>query len=484
MIAIKDIQLWIVELQARMPFRYGIVTMTELPHLVVQLTLSHGGKTTQGLAADHLPPKWFTKNPDTSFAADLVDMRAVIDHAAEVGLHLPPQETVFDFWQALYKAQQDWGEAQGHPALLWNFGVSLIERAAIDAFCRAEQSTFAAAVHNGRLGFNPGAVHAELAGTSAADWLPPTPVSQFVARHTVGLTDPLTEDDIPPAERVSDGLPQSLAACIDTYQLTHFKIKLGSNIEQDRARLAAIANLLAARNITDYAFTLDSNEQFYAVADFQTLWSQLQQTPGLASFLEHLIFVEQPFHRDVALSPATATALLNWVDRPPLIIDESDGALNSLPVALKSGYSGTSHKNCKGVFKGLANACLLRYHQQQAPDQVFVLSGEDLSNIGPLALLQDLAVLTTLGVSHAERNGHHYFRGLASWPPALQNAILTHHNDLYRRHPDGYPTLRVQQGTLNLGSVVGAPFGYSFDWPPALFNHFTPWGNWDSSHYA
>ena len=33
--------------------------------------------------------------------------------------------------------------------------------------------------------------------------------------------------------------------------------------------------------------------------------------------------------------------------------------LDSLPTALALGYVGTSHKNCKGIVKGIANACLL-----------------------------------------------------------------------------------------------------------------------------
>ena len=88
-----------------------------------------------------------------------------------------------------------------------------------------------------------------------------------------------------------------------------------------------------------------------------------------------------------------------------------------------------------------------------------MLSGEDLANVGPVALLQDLAAMATLGIGHVERNGHHYFRGLSMLPPEVQEQTLTHHGDLYRRHPDGYPTLDVRAGQIRTGSVVDAPFG-------------------------
>ena len=87
------------------------------------------------------------------------------------------------------------------------------------------------------------------------------------------------------------------------------------------------------------------------------------------------------------------------------------------------------------------------------------LSGEDLANVGPIALLQDLAIMATLGIEHVERNGHHYFKGLSAWPEPIQEPILAHHGDLYHRHPEGYPTLRIENGLLNLTTLNAAPFG-------------------------
>lgn len=173
----------------------------------------------------------------------------------------------------------------------------------------------------------------------------------------------------------------------------------------------------------------------------------------------HLIFVEQPLHRDVALSEATSVALRAWPDRPKIIIDESDGGLDSLRIALQSGYAGTSHKNCKGIFKGVANACYASHVSTQFPESRVMISGEDLCNIGPVALLQDLAVMAALGIAHVERNGHHYFKGLSMWPAAVQVAALARHSDLFRRHETGFPTLDIWQGTINVGSVADAPFG-------------------------
>src|SRR5207302_8085313 len=63
---------------------------------------------------------------------------------------------------------------------------------------------------------------------------------------------------------------------------------------------------------------------------------------------------------------------------------------------------------------GIANACLLEKRRRDG--ERVVLTGEDLCNLGPVALLQDLALMALLGIEHVERNGHHYYRGLSLWP--------------------------------------------------------------------
>ena len=207
---------------------------------------------------------------------------------------------------------------------------------------------------------------------------------------------------------------------------------------------------------------------------------RVERRPGPPGFLQRLIFVEQPFHRDIALSQEVGTALLAWRERPPIIIDESDGELSSAPTALESGYVGTSHKNCKGIFKGIANTCLIRHRQLQDPDALHIISAEDLCNLGPVALLEDLAVLATLGIEHAERNGHHYFAGLSMLPDGVQAQILAAHGDLYRPHttPSGrqFPTLAVENGSVDVGSVTAAPFGPKTVLDPS---QFTPVAEWE-----
>jgi hypothetical protein len=73
--------------------------------------------------------------------------------------------------------------------------------------------------------------------------------------------------------------------------------------------------------------------------------------------------------------------------------------------------------------------------------------------------VQDLAMMALLGISHVERNGHHYYRGLSMFPADWQQAMLTAHGDLYSRHPGGFACLQIHDGRLRLGSANAAPFG-------------------------
>lgn len=300
----------------RMPFRYGIVTLTELPHLFVRAQVEIDGRVATGVAADGLAPKWFTKDPHTTIEQDEAEMRKIIAAACAFAEETAPAATVFELWQAIYAAQSAWARDTGYPPLLWSFGVSLVERALIDAWCRATNTPFYQAVRANTLGIHLAAIHPDLGNREPAEFLPAAPRRSIIVRHTVGLSDPIEDAYIAPHERLDDGLPQSLAANIRAYGLTHFKIKLSGDGEKDLVRLCALAQVIE-RLCSSFAFTLDGNEQYHDVAAFQAAWWAIRQEPRLQSFLRHLLFVEQPLHRATALSEATGQALRAWRDRHP-----------------------------------------------------------------------------------------------------------------------------------------------------------------------
>lgn len=453
-------------MHTRFPFKYGIAAMTELPHVFVSTETRSGPEEFgNGLASEGLPPKWFTKDPGTRFEDDLPEMLQCIQHAAD-RIEQTAHDSVFDAWRSLYDDQAKWAAegAEGYPPLLAHLGTAMIERALIDSFCRGAEMSFAEAVRTNALGINLGSIHGELAGTEPADWLP-EPRASIIARHTVGLGDPLRRQDIPAEERIEDGLPHALVDAARTYGLTHFKIKVCGNLEVDIPRLKEVAAVLGAVS-PGFKFTLDGNEQYHDIATFRGHWEAYRAEEDLAAMFDGggLLFVEQPLHRDVALAETVREELASWPDAPPMIIDESDGEIDSMRRAIALGYRGTSHKNCKGVFKGLANRCLIEWYRRNRPeDGPWLMSGEDLANVGPVALLNDLAAMAVFGIEDVERNGHHYFAGLSVFPNDLQKTVCEKHPDLYALTEKGFASLIIEEGKLSTASLLAAPFGHGLD---------------------
>ncbi len=451
-----------VPMRTRMPFRYGIAKLEALPHIFLKarVTDRESGRSSDGVAAEGLLPKWFEKHPDTTPEQDLANMHRVIVRAGQTALRMQGFDDAFTFWKKLYDAQAEWAAGQNLEALLWHFGVSMIERAVIDALCRNWGVPFHQALAENRFGLDINSIHPHIGQDAIAAVLNRKPLGTVHLRHTVGMSDAILAEDV--EDRMDDGLPESLEEDIKTYGLSYFKIKVRGDVEADVERLRRIAGLFRSLGLADYRFTLDGNEQFHDVGTFGAFWDSIRGDEELSAFFDRLIFIEQPFSRKIALSDELARDLRAWEEAPPMIIDESDGDLEALPRALEGGWAGTSHKNCKGVFKGIINAAYIEDANRKAGTERYVMSGEDLVNIGPVALLQDLAAMAKLGISHVERNGHHYFRGLSMFSDGLQERMLEHHGDLYHRHADGYAALDVREGRIQLDSLNRAPFGVAF----------------------
>ena len=206
---LKQVDFRVLPMRTRFPFKYGIASLTALPHLVLQASVEVNGTLAHGITSEGLPPKWFTKAPDTTFEQDLPSMLAVIENAVNVAL-ASPSTTFFNLWRNLYDEQVAWASAEGHPPLLANLGVSLVERALLDALCRHLGHPIHNVIREILLGIRLGDVRPELNDLSLAETLPEKPRATIIARHTIGLGDPLTPDDVTDETRPDDTLPLDL----------------------------------------------------------------------------------------------------------------------------------------------------------------------------------------------------------------------------------------------------------------------------------
>src|SRR5688572_10466909 len=197
--SIQAIDFFERDVRLRMPFRFGVVTLTEAPQAFVRVKIAlEDKKSSEGAAAELLAPKWFDKNPALSNEDNFEQLRQSMRAARAAYLSDKPHTA--------------YGHSRPTVGLVENYGPALIDRALLDALCRALGISFYEAIRTNVVGLD----------------LPPRfleslrPREAIAARHTVGLVDPITAIDN--KTPVGDGLPETLEQVIERYGHRWFKL--------------------------------------------------------------------------------------------------------------------------------------------------------------------------------------------------------------------------------------------------------------------
>ena len=330
-LTVAEIGLFERSVRLRMPFRFGSVTLTECTQAFATMRIRlEDGREGWGSAAELLAPKWFDKTPGLSGSDNADQLRAALWIAANRYTASGPT-TAFGLYASGYVDQLDEGASCGLNPLVASYGPALLDRAVLDALCRASGVTLAEAIARNLPGVAVTDLTPDLRGFDMERFLATLrPRETIEVRHTVGLADPLREGGA-----VRDGLPESLAEVIATYGHRAFKLKLGGDVAADLARLRGIASVLD-RLHRPYRVTLDGNEQYANVGQVETLIREIASRTGLRRLHDSLLFVEQPLPRQATLQTPVHQV------RTPLLIDEADGTLDAFPKARAMGYRGVS----------------------------------------------------------------------------------------------------------------------------------------------
>ena len=428
-LAIREVGATVRAVRLRLPFRFGDVTVTEAREVYLTVAADTPAGPLTGRAAQLMVPRWFDKRPDQS-AADTVRTlaRSVRLAAADA---TGARGTVAALSRRLRDAVR--AEMADAPALAAGFGPALAEAALVDLAARAAGLSFAGAARADAFG---------LAGETPPD-LEPAALRAFLAdlrparalsiRHTVGYDAPLQ----PEPDLAAAAPPSALADVIARHGVRAFKIKLKGDPEADLARLRAVAAVIGAP--PGLTVTLDGNEQ-YAPDALPSLLEGLDRDPALAALRAATAFIEQPLDRAATFAgPAPASPI-------PLLLDEADDAEDAFPRALALGWGGVSVKSCKGVLRALLNGARARAAGAR-------LSAEDLTCQPGLAWAQDAAMAAALGLSDAERNGHHFAGGMQGATGAERSAFAA----AYPRTFTPAGGLLIEAGRVDVGAIVDAP---------------------------
>ncbi len=431
----------------RMPFRFGVKTATHGRQAIVRACIAlDDGREAWGVSAEALGAKWFDKNLELSDEQNHHQLRRSLELAGQAYL-ASPAAAPFELFAENYGGHVAACAALDLNPLIASYGQSLIDRAILDALCRALGLSFCEAMRRNVAGLRAHPVAPALSEADAEQLFATAhPARAIDVRQTVGLVDPITEADIASDQRVNDGLPETLEEVVGFYGNRYFKLKVSGDEAADFERLERIASVLD-RIPEPYSATLDGNEQFPDADAIAGFYARLCERPALARLAASILYVEQPINRKEALArPITSLAA-----RVPVIIDESDGELDAFVRARALGYSGVSSKACKGIYKSMINHARCQVWNARGEPRFF-MSAEDLTCEPGIAIQQDLALVNLLGLTHVERNAHHVIDGFGDRPESETRAFLAAHPDLYHEQ-DGRVRLKLRDGKFAIGSL-------------------------------
>jgi hypothetical protein len=417
----------------RTPFRFGAVTVHEAAQLFVHVTIeAEGYGRSRGATAELMAPKWFNKDPALSADETVDQLRRSVEIARAMYLDAG-RDTAFGLHAAVIARQVESCAAEHIPALAAAFGPAEIDKAVLDALLRAAGIDFFAGMRANVAGLDA-RLTPDIDDSDVSAFLSARkPSTRIAVRHTVGMLD--TTESV--QEAANEGC-------------RYFKIKLCGDPETDRKRLVEIAGALHG---IDCRATADANEQYARLDDLRAFTDAIASAPELRELSARLLYIEQPFARDDTWRhplQALGTAI-------PFIIDEADDAYDAFPRARELGYRGVSTKSCKGIYK-----CLLNGARAARWGNGFFISAEDLTCQAGLAVQQDTALVALHGLTHAERNGHHYVDGFAATPAEEADAFLAAHPDLYES-TSGAVRLAVRNGALSISSLTAPGFACALD---------------------
>jgi hypothetical protein len=426
----------------RLPFRFGAATVTRCPQAFVRVEAEVEGRRVIGATAELMVPKWFDKAPHLTHEQNFEQLREALRIARDVYSRADAPMSPWLLSATQGELAIEHGLMRGLPRLAAQFGPALLDKAVADAALRAADRSWVHGVRSGVLG-DPYAAQLDLVAPSEV-WL----------RHTVGLADRLTPTDS--GADPADGLPATLQDAIAAYGLRFFKLKLQGRADADIERLSRIAAVLEA-SASDWRVTLDGNESFTDAAALEDFWQRMAATAALKTLRQRTLLLEQPLPRRIALQVDLRALDIDV----PIILDESDDHAEAFEEGLALGYRGISSKACKGIYRSLHNAVRVAREPH-----CLLLSGEDLTCQAGLAVQQDTLLAASLGVTHIERNGHHYVDGFGIAPAEEARAFAAAHPGLYAERGDRVH-LDVRDGRLDLRSlhVPGFAGAATPSWP-------------------
>lgn len=353
------------------------------------------------------------------------------DHAAHLATDIRAG-SVFDFWRQLRDALEHWRSQGEHAPEAAAFGLAVVERALIDACCRAWSIPFAEALRQNAFRIDLGKFYKPLAGRLPRELLPPT-AKQLLLHYELS------------AQGNGETAVIEAGFCA-------FHIHLTGDVLRDVARLKSLAPRLDP--LGRFAVSLDGNGAFSKPEDLRELWEMLRGDSATQKLCRSITHIEQPFPVESSLSNEAVALFAEWPQRPPVLIDEAAAEPGASVRALEWGYAGTIFRAGRGIIPGIADACLLGARREREPVGKWTFAAALTPNLAP-ALPAELALAGAFGLTSVTAPAE-LFAPLAEGAPEGWRETLS------QECPSIFKTdlgLRQENGAVPLEAVNAAPLG-------------------------
>jgi L-alanine-DL-glutamate epimerase-like enolase superfamily enzyme len=458
--SITRLRLYFIEVQTRVPLKFGPETLRSVTCARVCLQLSgEHGQTVEGWGETPLSVQWVWPSSSSyeyrherlkAFCRNLAKTWIGCDTESELA---HPIRTGFEFHERILPGllrefngvqspvAQPQGVAVGQEQMPWLAAIvcnSLYDLALHDAFAKLVGRPVYA-IYGGDLMDDdlasfivgePGYENA-FVGRFPSEYLV-SPPARLIAWHLVGGLDALESGDLSGSEP-RDGHPVLLEDWIRRDGLRCLKVKLrGNDSEWDYQRLTKVGTI-AERHGVEW-LSADFNCTVHDPAYVNEVLDRLRREH--ASIYQQVLYVEQPFPYDLE---AHAIDVHEVAARKPLFLDESAHDWKMLRLGRKLGWTGVALKTCKTQTGAILAACWAKAHGMH-------LMVQDLTN-PMLAQISHVQLAAHVGtIMGVETNAMQFY-------PAASAPEQKVHPGLYRR----------THGQVDLSTIHGPGFGYRLE---------------------
>lgn len=406
-INIEDLSFNYDEYLYRMPYKFGGVPVDRATIINVNVVVkSRTGKSATGFGSMPLGNVWSFPSRDLSYARTLSAMTSLAErianltraykefgHPIDINAALEPE-----YLKAAAETSRDLKLGAPIPKLCTLVTASAFDAAIHDAFGKLHRrscyQTYGRDLMNSDLSHY---LNSDFKNEFPSRYVLPKPKPLISMFHSVGGADTVLPSEL--AQRINDGLPETLAEWIKFNGLTHIKIKLqGEDLKWDIERTVNIDRVASeSRPQTNWLYCVDFNERCPNVEYVLEYLRKVKEQAPLG--FNRILYLEQPTARDLKGNRQNVMHQANKLK--PVLIDESLVDLETLLLAREMGYTGVALKACKGQSQAILMAAAAQKYNM-------FLSVQDLTCPGA-SLLHSVGIAAHVpGVAGVEANARQY----------------------------------------------------------------------------